>query len=174
MPDGDGPSVSKDVQTRLYAGTRAFGDMSSETENMLVGEPYDPYDPDLVVERRRAGELTRRFNRIAPSEAERRDELLEELFGSVGDDVHVEPPFRCGYGYNLRVGDGFYANFDCVVLNVCPVEFGENCLLAPDVHVYAATHPLDADERAAGLESGRPLSVGDDVWIGGRAASTPA
>jgi len=107
------------------------------------------------------------------SEKERRRELLAALFGSVGEAVHVEPPFRCDYGYNVHVGDGFFANFDCVVLDVCPVEFGENCLLGPGVHVYTATHPLDAEERAGGLESGRPVSVGDDVWLGGRAVLNP-
>jgi len=108
-----------------------------------------------------------------PSEKERRRELLAALFGSVGEPVHVEPPFRCDYGSNVHVGDGFFANFDCVVLDVCPVEFGENCLLGPGVHVYTATHPLDAEERAGGLESGRPVSVGDDVWLGGRAVLNP-
>ena len=85
----------------------------------------------------------------------------------------MEPPFRCDYGYNVRVGERFYANFDCVVLDVCPVEFGANCLLGPGVRVYTATHPLDAGERAGGLESGRPVSVGDGVWIGGRAILDP-
>jgi maltose O-acetyltransferase len=85
----------------------------------------------------------------------------------------VEPPFRCDYGYNVHAGDGFYANFDCVVLDVCPVEFGENRLLGPGVHVYTATHPLDAAERAAGLEYGRPVPVGDDVDLGGRAVLDP-
>jgi maltose O-acetyltransferase len=85
----------------------------------------------------------------------------------------VEPPYRCDYGYNVHAGDGFYANFDCVVLDVCPVEFGENRLLGPGVHVYTATHPLDAAERAAGLEYGRPVPVGDDVDLGGRAVLDP-
>jgi len=140
---------------------------------MRRGEPYDPTDPELVAERRHARELTRRYNRSEASEAERRRELLEDLFGTVDGDAHVEPPFRCDYGYNLHVGGGFFANFGCVALDVRRIEFGENCLLGPGVHVYTATHPLDAAERAAGLESGRPVVVGDDVWIGGRAVLNP-
>ena len=140
---------------------------------MLRGEPYDPTDPELVAERRRARELTGRYNRSEASGAERRREILEELFGTVDGDAHVEPPFRCDYGYNLHVGGGFFANFGCVALDVRRVEFGENCLLGPGVHVYTATHPLDAAERAADLESRRPVSVGDDVRIGGRAVLDP-
>ncbi len=147
--------------------------MSSEKERMLAGEPYDPSDPELVAERERARDLTRRYNRTAAGdEAERRD-VLATLFGSVGRTVTVEPPFRCDYGYNLHVGEGFFANFDCVVLDVRRVEFGRNCLLGPGVHVYTATHPLDPADRAGGLESGEPVTVGDDVWIGGRAVLNP-
>jgi maltose O-acetyltransferase len=147
--------------------------VSSEKERMLRGEPYDPTDSELVADRRRARELARRYNRSEASEGERRREILEELFGTVDGHAHVEPPFRCDYGYNVHVGDGFFANFDCVVLDVRRVEFGENCLLGPGVHVYTPTHPLDAEERAGGLESGRPVAVGDDVWIGGRAVLDP-
>ena len=147
--------------------------MTSEKEKMLRGELYDASDPKLVADRRRARELTRRYNDTAPGDEERRRELLADLFGTLRGSCTVEPPFRCDYGYNIRVGDGFYANFDCVVLDVCPVEFGENCLLGPGVHVYTATHPLDAETRAEGPEYGKPVSVGDDVWVGGGAVVNP-
>lgn len=147
--------------------------MPSEKEKMLNEEPYDPYDPVLVEERRHARELTRRFNRTAKSDGAAREALVTELLGSVGEDVCVEPPFRCDYGYNVRVGARFFANFDCVFLDVCPIEIGDNCLLGPGVHVYTATHPLDPTERAEGLEYGKPVSIGDDVWIGGRAVLNP-
>ncbi|ADJ16267.1 sugar O-acetyltransferase [Halalkalicoccus jeotgali] len=142
--------------------------MTSEKERMLRGEPYDASDSELVAERQHARELTRKYNRTTATESDRRERLLEELFGSV-EDATVEPPIRCDYGYNVHVGENFYANFDCVILDVRRVEFGTRCLLGPGVHVYTATHPLDAEERAAGLESGAPVTVGDDVWIGGRA-----
>jgi maltose O-acetyltransferase len=146
---------------------------SEEKERMLRGELYDASDPELVAERRRARELVRQYNGTMEAENDRREELLRELFGTVEGDVVVEPPFRCDYGYNVHVGEGFYANFDCVVLDVCRVEFGRNCLLGPGVHVYTATHPLDAAERVKGPEYGKPVSVGDDVWLGGRAVLNP-
>lgn len=147
--------------------------MTGEKERMLNGELYDASDPRLVAERERARELTRRYNRTAQDEPDRRRRLLEELFGTIEDDAVVEPPFRCDYGFNVHAGEGFYANFGCVVLDVRRVEFGRNCLLGPGVHVYAATHPLSAEERAEGLEYGEPVAVGDDVWIGGRAVLNP-
>ncbi|ODR80778.1 acetyltransferase [Haladaptatus sp. W1] len=147
--------------------------MVSEKEKMLAGELYDPADPELADERRRARELTRRFNATDETETETREPLVQELFGSTGEQSHVEPPFRCDYGYNIHVGSGFYANFDCVILDVCPVEMGRNCWLGPGVHVYTATHPLDAETRVQGPEYGKPVAMGDDVWVGGRAVITP-
>jgi len=140
---------------------------------MLAGELYDPHDPELVAEREHARELTTRYNRTDPDEGDERRRLREELFGSLGEDVTVETPFQCDYGGNLHVGDRFFANFDCVVLDVCRVEFGDDCMLGPGVHVYTATHPLSPEERADGLEYGKPVTVGDDVWVGGRAVLNP-
>jgi maltose O-acetyltransferase len=147
--------------------------VQSEKEKMLAGELYDASDPVLVAERERARERTRQYNGTAPDEHERRETLLRELFGSVGDDVSVEPPVRCDYGYNVHVGDGFYANVDCVFLDVCRIDVGRNCLLGPGVHVYTATHPIDAATRIEGPERGDPVTVGDDVWLGGRAVINP-
>jgi maltose O-acetyltransferase len=147
--------------------------MPSEKEKMLRGKLYDAEDPELVAEREHARELLEEYNATTGADADRRAELLGELFGSVRGQPHVEPPFRCDYGYNVHVGENFYANFDCVFLDVCRIEFGENCFLGPGVHVYAATHPLDAETRIEGPEYGKPVTVGDDVWIGGRAVLNP-
>lgn len=147
--------------------------MSSEKERMLRGERYDPSDPELVAERDHARELTVRYNRTSVLDREERRELLAELLGTTGENCVIEPPFRCDYGSNVHVGENFYANFDCVVLDVCRVEIGRNCLLAPGVHVYTATHPLDPAERAEGREYGKPVTIGDEVWIGGRAVLNP-
>ena len=147
--------------------------MGREKERMLAGEAYDPSVPELVADRRRAQDRCRRYNATAPTETDRRDRLLGSLFGEVRGDATVVPPFRCDYGYNVGVGDGFFANYGCVFLDVAPVAFGENCLLGPGVHVYTAAHPIDPEERAAELEFGDPVAVGDDVWIGGRAVITP-
>lgn len=147
--------------------------MGSEKDRMLRGELYDASDPELVAERERARELTDRYNRTTVHEQEKRRELLEELLGSLGEECVIEPPFRCDYGYNIHVDENCYANFDCVVLDVCRVEIGRNCMLAPGVHIYTATHPLDAAERIEGTEYGKPVTVGDNVWIGGRAVLNP-
>jgi maltose O-acetyltransferase len=147
--------------------------MPTETERMLAGEPYDPSDPELVADRARASGLVRRYNATSEAEADRRDALLRELFGSVGTDATVEPSVRCDYGYNVFVGDDFFANYGCVFLDTNRVAFGDRCMLGPGVHVYTPTHPIDPDERATGRERGRPVTVGDDVWIGGRAVLNP-
>jgi len=147
--------------------------MASEKEKMLNGELYDAADPELVAERNHARELTRRYNQTTPNDEAERQSLLEELFGSCGDDCDIEPPFRCDYGYNIHVGKNFYANFDCVILDVCRVEIGRNCQIAPGVHIYTATHPLNASERTNGLEYGKPVTIGDNVWIGGQAILNP-
>ncbi|WP_254279490.1 sugar O-acetyltransferase [Haloarcula marina] len=147
--------------------------MPSEKERMLRGDLYDADDPQLVAERNHARELTRRYNQTATDEDAERDAILTDLLGSRGEDCHVEPPFRCDYGSNVHVGENFYANFDCVVLDVCRVDIGKNCQLGPGVHVYTATHPLDASERIAGPEYGKPVTVGDNVWVGGRAVLNP-
>lgn len=83
------------------------------------------------------------------------------------------PTFRCDYGYNISLGANFYANFDCVMLDVCPIRIGDNCMLAPGVHIYTATHPLDPTERNSGIEYGKPVTIGHNVWIGGRAVINP-
>ncbi|WP_049898725.1 sugar O-acetyltransferase [Halococcus agarilyticus] len=147
--------------------------MPTEKAKMLNGEPYDASDPELVAERERARKRTRQYNATDETAHERRNELLDELLGSTGTDPYVEPPFRCDYGDNIHVGEEFYANFDCVMLDVRRIEIGRNCLVGPGVHVYTATHPIGAAERAEGLESGEPVTVGDDVWIGGRAVIDP-
>jgi len=140
---------------------------------MLAGEPYDPTDPTLVDDRERARDLTRQINDADPNDADRRRELLDELFGSIGENVTVQPSFRCDYGYNVHVGDDFFANYDCVFLDACRIEFGDECMLAPGVHVYTATHSIDPVERTSGTEYGEPVTVGDRAWIGGRAVLNP-
>jgi maltose O-acetyltransferase len=147
--------------------------MDSEKAKMLNGNLYDASDSELVAEREHARELTRQYNQTTETDPERREDLLRDLLGATGDDCWIEPPFRCDYGSNIHVGENFYANFGCVVLDVCRVEVGRNCMVGPGVHIYTATHPLDAAERTAGAEYGEPVTVGNDVWIGGRAVINP-
>jgi maltose O-acetyltransferase len=147
--------------------------MKSEKEKMLSGAHYKAADPELLKERINARRLTRLFNESLETDDNKRTELLKELFGSTGESLYIEPAFRCDYGYNIHVGENFYANFDCVFLDVCEIRIGNNCFIAPGVHIYTATHPLNANERISGAEYGKPINIGDNVWIGGRAVINP-
>lgn len=147
--------------------------MTTEKEKMLKGELYNAADPELFQERINARKLTRLYNQTLETENQLRTELLNELFGTIRTTINIEPPFRCDYGYNIYVGENFYANYDCVLLDVCEIHFGDNCMLAPGVHIYTATHPLNPIERISGAEYGKPISIGDNVWIGGRAVINP-
>ncbi|QKE75847.1 acetyltransferase [Arthrobacter citreus] len=140
---------------------------------MINGEMYLAWDPQLIEERISARSLTREYNLTLETESSIRENLIKQLFGSTGDSIYIEPTFRCDYGYNIHVGENFYANFDCVILDVCPVHIGVNCFMAPGVHIYTATHPLDPVERASGAEYGKPVTIGDNVWVGGRAIINP-
>ena len=146
--------------------------MSLEKQKMIAGEPYRPGDETLRADRLRARHLVYRYNHTAPDEKTERQNILAELLGQ-GEGAYIEPSFRCDYGYNIYLGKNFYANFDCVMLDVCPVHIGDNCMLAPGVHIYTATHPLDAEERNSGVEFGKPVRIGNNVWIGGRAVINP-
>ncbi|MFJ5768949.1 sugar O-acetyltransferase [Psychrobacillus sp. NPDC093180] len=147
--------------------------MKSEKEKMLSGELYNAADPELFHERMQARKLTRLFNQTIETADDKRIELLKELLGSTKDTFYIEPSFRCDYGYNIHIGENFYANFDCVFLDVCEIRIGDNCMIAPGVHIYTATHPINPIERITGLESGKPVHIGDNVWIGGRAIINP-
>jgi len=147
--------------------------MKTEKEKMLDGELYNPADPELASEREEARRKTRLYNQTSETETNQRTQLLKELFGSTGKDLSVEPNFRCDYGFNIHVGENFYANFDCVILDVCEVSIGDNCFLAPGVHIYTATHPLNPYERNSGIEYAKPVAIGNNVWIGGRAVINP-
>ncbi|PAQ13492.1 acetyltransferase [Bacillaceae bacterium SAOS 7] len=147
--------------------------MKTEKEKMLSGELYYATDSELVKEREAARRKTRVYNQTLENEVDKRSKLLKELFGSTGENLFVEPNIRCDYGYNIHVGENFYANFDCVILDVCEVRIGDNCFMAPSVHIYTATHPLDPFERNSGVEYGKPVTIGNNVWIGGRAVINP-
>ncbi|MCK6256461.1 acetyltransferase [Fictibacillus sp. KIGAM418] len=145
----------------------------TEKEKMIAGEMYLAGDPELINERQAARKLTRIYNQTVETDDEQRVFLLKQLFGSTKKNLYIEPAFRCDYGYNIHVGENFYANFDCVILDICEVRIGDNCLLAPGVHIYTATHPLHPVERNSGSEFGKPVTIGDNVWIGGRAVINP-
>jgi maltose O-acetyltransferase len=134
---------------------------------MLAGALYDAGDPELVAARERSEQLMRRYN------ADGDEAVLRELLGEVGKDVWVRPPFFCDYGWNISLGDNTFLNFNCVILDVVPVTIGKRVQIASAVQILTADHPLDVETRATGLESGRPIVIEDDVWIGGGAIVCP-
>lgn len=145
----------------------------TEREKMLAGKLYIAADAELAALHSKAQRLVRRYNETAPGDEESRRTVLEELFGAIGGNCHIEPTFRCDYGGNISIGDNFYANFDCIILDVCPVVIGNNVMFGPRVCVYTAGHPVDHGVRATQLEFGKPVAIGHDVWIGGNAIILP-
>jgi len=136
-------------------------------ERMLRGELYRFDDPELRADHARAQELLERYNATRHTEREERDRLLRSLLGEVGDEVTVRPPFRCDYGSQIAIGARTFVNFDCVMLDVAPIRIGADCLLATQVQLLAATHPIDPDARRRGWEYGLPITIGDNVWLSG-------
>jgi len=146
--------------------------MRSEKEKMLAGELYDPFDAELVAARERARDLCQELNASRERDQELRRRILTELFGTGGDTVWMQPPFYCDYGSNIHLGERVFFNFNCVILDVCEVRIGDFTLFGPAVQVYTATHPLNAELRRT-QESGKPIEIGSDVWIGGGAILCP-
>jgi len=145
----------------------------TEKERMLAGELYDPLDEELVAERKRARLLFQKINSLHDDEKEQRDQLLYELFGKAGNGLWIEPPFFCDYGSNIEVGENVFMNFNTCILDVCKVTIGSRTMLAPNVSILTATHPLEAKPRSSGRELGKPITIGEDVWIGGGAVLNP-
>ena len=145
----------------------------NEREKMVAGELYRAWDADLVEQRSRARALTHRYNTTALGDRSLHRALLAELLGAVGEGAWVEPPFHCDYGWNVSLGEGAFLNFGCVALDCARVEVGALAKLGPGVQLNAATHPVDPEQRAAGLEYARPIVVGRNVWIAGGAVVGP-
>jgi maltose O-acetyltransferase len=138
-----------------------------EFQRMISGEPYLSEDPELVAARARARSLAFRFNHTRPEEGAARRELLRALMGSTGQRFEIEPTLHVDYGFNIHLGEGFYANANCVMLDVAEIRIGRDTMFGPAVQLLTATHPVDPQERISGRELGFPISIGDRVWLGG-------
>ena len=147
--------------------------MQTEKEKMLAGELYNALDPVLTEDRLQARLLLKAINDLKESDTDQRQELLKQLMPNAHESLWIQPPFYCDYGYNMILGEKVYFNFNCVVLDVAEVTIGHRTLIGPNVQIYTATHPLDYEERASGLESAKPISIGEDVWIGGSTVICP-
>lgn len=146
----------------------------TEKEKCLLGQLYDAnHDSELIAERTKCKDLCFQYNHLLPSQLTERKTLLRKLLGKTPDEFLIEQPFYCDYGYHISIGENFYSNVNCVILDEAPVIFGDNVFIAPNCGFYTAGHPLDTQQRKAGLEYARPIKVGNDVWIGANVCVLP-
>lgn len=146
---------------------------ASERERMVAGELYVFDDPELKESNTRKRRLVHAINTSAYDAFDERKALFTELFGAFGENSFIEPPFNCDHGSNIRVGRNFYANMDCIFLDVAPITIGDNVFIGPRVNLLTPYHPIDAATRNSGVEGGLPITIGDDVWFGGAVTVCP-
>lgn len=144
----------------------------TERDKMLASELYDPLDAELVTGRKRARDLCWNLNATRDLDEQLRRQIMQSLFAAGGESVWLQPPFYCDYGANIYLGERVFFNFNCIVLDVCEVRVGNFTLFGPAVQIYTATHPMNAALRRT-QESGKPIAIGDDVWVGGGAMLCP-
>ena len=142
-------------------------------ELQLNGMLY-PLDKELWNAHINSKRITRLLNATLETEVDKRKELVQELFAEAGRNAYVEPPFYCDYGRNTKVGDNFYCNYDCVFLDCGPITIGNNVMFGPKVALYAVNHPIDPEIRASNWDYPEPITIGNDVWIGGSAVVCPS
>ncbi len=146
--------------------------MSTERKKMTNGQPFFTNDSQLMEDKKNARVLTTEFNN-SPEDIPLRTSILQRLFGHIGENIFIKPPFHCDYGYNIFVGDHFFANFDCIFLDAAPIHIGNNCMIGPKTCIYAIGHPLEADLRNQSIGLPAPVTIGNNVWIGGGATILP-
>lgn len=147
--------------------------MGREKEKMLAGDLYDPLDPELSDDRVKTRLLIKELNESREDNPQRRSQILRQLIPQSGEGLWLQPPFYCDYGYNIVTGEKVFFNFNCVVLDVTYVRIGHRTMFGPNVQLYTATHPIDPVERASGAEYAKPITIGDDVWVGGSVVVCP-
>lgn len=140
---------------------------------MLKNLPYKAWLDGLSEERLENKKKIYEFNRCEPEQMQRSQELLKQILGKTGENVWIEAPFRCDYGYNIEVGENFFANYNLVILDVGKVKIGKNAQFAPNVAIYTAGHPIHPDSRNSGYEYGIDVTIGDNVWLGGNTVVMP-
>lgn len=146
----------------------------TEKEKAALGMLYNAnYDPDLEEERLECQTLCTEYNRLMPRDMEKRTELMEKILGKTEGEFLIEPPFMCDYGYNIEIGERFYLNHNCIILDGAKVTFGHDIFIAPNCAFYTAGHPFDVKQRNEGLEYAHPIHIGNNVWIGGNVTVLP-
>lgn len=149
------------------------GGFMNQKERMLAELPYKAWLDGLPELRQEKDNLIYEFNSLPPDYVERRHQLIKLIFGKVGENCHVKQPFHCDYGKNIEIGDNFFANYNCTILDVAKVKIGDNVMFAPNVSLYTAGHPLHPDSRNSGYEYGISIEIGDNVWLGGNVVVNP-
>lgn len=160
-------------QTRSMKTQDAPDPPKTQKQRMLAGELYTANDPELQADLRTNQRWLNRYNLDPTLEEPQIRRLLGEHLGEVGEGAFIRAPFHCDYGFNIHLGAGAFLNFGCVILDVAPVRIGERSQIGPGVQLLTADHPKDIDARRQGLEFGRPITIGSDVWIGGGALILP-
>lgn len=147
--------------------------LDAQRENILSGRMYNDLTDELLEARQRTVLLTDDYNGSFGRPPAEREAILRRLLRSVGRDCHFEPTFRCEFGFNISIGNAFYANFDCVMLDGGGITIGDHVLFGPRVGIYTSNHAIDPAERAAGACYARPVTIGNNVWIGGGVTINP-
>lgn len=142
-------------------------------ERMLAGLPYKAWLDGLAEERLECRMKVYKYNTLEPDKFEESKEVMKSILGKTGEGFFIEPPFHCDYGSNIEIGENFYANFNLIILDIAKVKIGKNALLAPNVAIYTAGHPIHPESRNTGYEYGIPITIGDNVWIGGNVVILP-
>jgi maltose O-acetyltransferase len=148
-------------------------DRRTQRERMLAGDLYIADDPQLTAESLRAMRLSAEFNATAADAGEERRRILSELLGSIGEGTEIRPPFRCDYGYQTHIGARTFANFGLIALDVARITIGDDVQIGPNVQLLTPTHPVEAEPRRDKLEAAKPITIGDNVWLGGGAIVLP-
>jgi len=144
----------------------------TERELQQAGHLY-MLNEELLAAHQNSKRITRLLNATLETEVARRKELVQELFAEAGPGSYIEPPFYCDYGYNVKVGENFYCNYDCVFLDCGHITIGDHVMFGPKVSLYTASHPIDAAVRKYHHDLGIPITIGDNVWIGGNTVVCP-
>ena len=145
----------------------------NQKERMLAGLPYKAWLDGLKEERMENKLKIYDYNLTRPDNKKKMKEMIKNIRGKTGEEVFIEQPFRCDYGKNIEVGNNFFANYNCVILDVAKVTIGENVMFAPNVSIYTAGHPIHPESRNSGYEYGIPVTIGNNVWVGGNVVITP-
>jgi acetyltransferase-like isoleucine patch superfamily enzyme len=145
----------------------------NQKERMLAGLPYKAWLDELPKDRLQNKKKVHEYNLLPPEDEIKVDEVIRSILGKSGSNIHIEQPFHCDYGKNIEVGNNFFANYNCTILDVGKVIIGDNVMFAPNVSIYTAGHPIHPESRNTGYEYGIAITIGDNVWLGGNVVITP-